>query len=261
MKTYKIRRAVAVYDMHYPLVHEPTWEAILDYLKQNPPDVFIFGGDQLDLQCISHHTKHQPLYRLRRGYRNDIEGFEKDILKPLLAILPKGCEKIWHIGNHEDWERQLIEEQPELEDIVNHVELLSLRQRGWKVIELGHSFKLGKLVTCHGEILSGYGAQAGMYPARKAVDMYGANVLAGHTHAPQMYTRISPVDHSQKLQAWIAPIAGRTNPTYMRNRPNAWVNGFVVADIFPNGQFNLYSINVIDSRCAFGGKVYGRKGV
>lgn len=252
-----LKKIVAVFDMHYPKVHRPTWNAILDYLRQNKVDEFVFGGDQLDLQTISHHTKNQPLYRLRRGYKNDIEGFDADILTPLHKVLPVTCKKVWIKGNHEDWERQLIEEQPELEDAINHVELLHLQENAWKIVELGHSYTVGKLSMCHGEILSGYGAQAGTFPGKKAVEMYGKNILAGHTHSPQMFTRVSPVDHTQKFQGYIAPIAGSKNPEYMRNRPNAWVNGFVIIEMQENGAFNLYMVNVIDGKFVYGGKLYG----
>jgi hypothetical protein len=255
----KIRTAVAIYDLHYPQYHAPTWEAILDFISQNKVDVFIFGGDQLHLDCISHHTKAQPLYRVRRGYRNDIEGFDRDILSTLQRVLPKTCEKVWHIGNHERFEHDLIEEHPELEDAINHVKLLCLNERGWKVIELGHAYRLGKLITIHGEVLSGIGNQAGMYPSKKAVELYAGNVLAGHTHAAQSFTRVSPVEHSDKWQGWISPIAGAVNPSYLRNRPTAWINGFNIIEVFPDGQFNLYPVNVVKGRFSYGGKVYGKK--
>src|SRR5258707_14403904 len=93
-----IKQAVAVYDLHYPQYHKPTVGAIFDYLKTNKPDVFIFGGDQFHFDSISHHTKHTPIFRTRRSYLNDIEGFDERILTPLEKLLPKGCEKIWIIG-------------------------------------------------------------------------------------------------------------------------------------------------------------------
>lgn len=249
---------MAVYDTHYPQVHKPTLNAIFDYLRSNKPDVFIFGGDQFHFDCISHHTKHTPIFRTRRSYLNDIEGFDRHILTPLEALLPKTSEKVWIIGNHEDWEQDLINEQPELEDAIGHVRLLKLIERGWNVIPLGHAYKLGKLNVIHGETLTGIGNQAGMYPSRKAVELYAGNVLAGHTHAPQSFTKVSPVQNTNKWQGHIAPIAGGINPGYLRNRPTAWLNGFVAIDVLPDGQFNLYPIIVVNGRFAFGGKVYGR---
>lgn len=234
-------------------------EAIFDYLEQNPPDVFIFGGDQFHFDSISHHTLGMPLYRTRRAYDNDIEGFRHDILTRLEALLPKNCEKIYLIGNHERFEWDLIERHPELEGTVDHIKLLGLEKRGWTIIPLGHEYKLGKLHVVHGEILTGIGNQAGMYPARKAVELYAGNVLAGHTHAPQTFTKVSPVEHTNKWMGTIAPIAGFVNPSYLRNRPTAWLNGFVLIDSFPDGQYNLYSVIVTNGKFSFAGKVYGAK--
>ena len=255
----KVKIACAIYDTHYPEHHKPTWKAIFHYLRENKPNVFVFGGDQLDLKCISHHTKNQPIYRTRRSYMNDIQGFDRDILAPLERVLGDDCEKIWIIGNHEDWEQDLINEQPELEDAIGHVRLLRLRERGWIIVPLGHAYKLGKLFCVHGEVLTGIGNQAGMYPSRKAVELYAGNVLAGHTHAPQTFTKVSPVEHTNKWQGHISPTAGAVNPDYLRNRPTAWVNGFNRVELLESGQFNYYPLLVINGQFIFNGKVYGGK--
>jgi predicted MPP superfamily phosphohydrolase len=259
MSKKEVSVACAVFDLHYPLVHKPTVECLMEYVEETQPDVFIFGGDQFHFDCISHHTKHTPIFRTRRAYKNDIEGFDRDILSRLEELLPAECKKVWIIGNHEDWEQDLINEQPELEDAIGHVKLLNLDGRGWTVIPLGHAFKLGKLYVVHGEVLSGVGNQAGMYPSRKAVELYAGSVLAGHTHAPQSFTKVSPVEHTNKWQGHISPIAGAVNPEYLRNRPTAWLNGFNRIEVLPSGQFNYYPMIVMNGKLAFGGKVYGGK--
>jgi Calcineurin-like phosphoesterase len=255
----KVKSACAVFDLHYPQYHKPTVKCIFDYLEDNPPDVFVFGGDQFHFDCISHHTKHTPIFRTRRSYMNDLEGFDRHILTPLERVLPDECEKIWIIGNHEDWEQDLINEQPELEGAIGHVRILGLIERGWTIIPLGHAYKLGKLNIIHGETLTGVGNQAGKFPAAKAIELYASNVLAGHTHAAQTFTKVSPVEHTNKWQGHISPIAGAVNPGYLRNRPTAWLNGFNRIEYFENGQFQYYPLLVINGRFAFNGKVYGEK--
>lgn len=254
----QIKRVVAVYDMHYPKIHKPTWEAILDFLSKNKVDEFVFGGDQLDLECISHHTKGLPLYRTRRAYQNDIEGFQRDVLAELDKVLTKSCKRVWIEGNHERFGSDLIEEHPELEGAIDHIRLLQLREHKWNIIPLGHTYRVGKLNICHGETLSGVGNQAGMYPSKKAVEMYAGNVLAGHTHAPQSWTRISPVDQHSKWQGWIAPICGMTNPSYLRNRPTAWLTGMIIIELQSDGNFNLFSVNIPNGHFVYGGKFYGK---
>jgi hypothetical protein len=254
----KIKQAVAIFDIHYPVHHQPTLDAAVEYMQKNPPDIFVFGGDQFHFDCLSHHTKGTPMYRTRRSYMNDIEGFEKNILTPLEAVLPKKVEKVWHEGNHERFPWDFIEEHPELEGAVDHIGLLNLVERGWKVIPLGHASKLGKLTVAHGEILSGQGNQGSAFPAKKAVDVYSGNVLVGHSHSPQSWTKCSPVEQTDKWQGHVAPCACSVNPIYLRNRATSWLNGFCLIDILPNDNFNYYPIIVSAGQFSFGGKVYGK---
>lgn len=254
-----LTRYVCGYDLHYPKYDKPAFNAMLALVEDIKPDGFIFGGDAFDNEEISHHTKNKPLYRERGAFRRNTVGFEENILTPLETVLPKGCEKVYIIGNHERFEYDLIEEQPELEWMVDHVTLLNLEKRGWEIIPLGHAKKIGKLNVIHGEVLTGIGNQAGAFPSKKAVEIYGSNVLAGHTHAPQSFTKVSPVDHKNKHMAHIAPILGNCNPTYLRNRATAWVNGFVVVEVYGKGNFNLYSVIVSEGQCAYGGKLYDAK--
>ncbi len=253
---------VVVHDLHYPLWNKTAWAALHDYLICNRARIrsFGFAGDFFDNGEISHHNAGKPLYRVRGAYMKNREGFDRDILKPVEEALLSDTEK-WAIkGNHERFEDDFIETHPELEGTVSHVEGLRMAERGWEIIPLGHTKVLGNLNVIHGEILTGIGNQAGIYPSKKAMELYASNVLAGHTHAPQSFTKVSPVNHKKKHCAWIAPIMGDTNPAYLRNRPTAWLNGFTIVERHPNEKdFNLYPIIITGGRFCFGGKTYGRK--
>jgi hypothetical protein len=248
---------VSLADCHYPKVHKPTLNAVLEFLDEVKVDGLIFQGDQLDMQNISHHTKGKPGLRSESGYLKDIQGFNKEVLKPIEQRLKKGVEKYWIIGNHEDWEQDLVDEHPEFKGLIDHVANLELKERGYEIIPLGHSIKLGKLNIVHGEILSGVGNQGGAYPAKKAVELYAGNVLAAHSHAPQMFVKISPVEHTHKWAGWINGILGATNPQYLRNRPTAWQTGFSIIEVREDGNFNLYLVIVNNGVFSYGGKTYG----
>jgi len=246
---------VAFYDLHYPKWDKDTFGALTHFLSENKVAGFIFGGDQMDNEEISHHTKNKPYYREKASYVKNEQGFERDILTPLEKLL-KGAKKIFIRGNHDDWEFQFIEENPQFEGLVDRVESLKLRQRGWEIVELGHTYKLGKLNVIHGEWLTGIGNQGGNFPAKKAVELMSGNVLAGHTHSAQSFTKVSPVEHIQKWMAWIAPIGGRVNAGYLKSRPTAWVNGLVIIEVLEDGNFNLFPAIVNKGKFAYGGKVY-----
>jgi predicted MPP superfamily phosphohydrolase len=254
----KVKRAVAVFDIHYPVHHKPTINALFDYLKENPPDILTLGGDQFHFDCISHHTADKPIYRTQRSYINDVEGFEENVLTPLEKLLPKHCEKTYHLGNHERFETDFIEKHPELDGAIDHTQILNLKKRGWKIIPLGHASNLGKLVVAHGDTVGGVGNQMPGQPAKKALELYSSNILIGHTHAPQTFTKISPVEHTNKWQGHVAPCACEVNPNYLRNRGTAWLNGFCVVDVFPNGNFSYYPVIITDGVFSFGGKQYGK---
>lgn len=256
---------VAAYDVHAPEVDKPTLAALLDFLQKNKKNIagFVFGGDQLTNNEISHWTAGKPLHRPPGAFRKNTEWFNENVLKPVEDRLLPDTEKIWIEGNHDNYEYQLVEKQPELQGLVERPILLGLEDRGWSVIPIGHHYKLGKLLIIHGEALSGIGNQASIYHSKKAVENYGSSVLYGHMHSPQSYTRILPHDKRNKWSAWCAPIVGAVNPGYLRNRPTAWLNGFVIIELHKPGatdsNFNVYPITVSDGRFSFAGEVYGKK--
>ena len=255
--SYEPKTYVVAHDLHYPKTNWQTWNAMLDFIVNNNIAGFVFGGDQFDNEEISHHTKGKPIFRERGAYDRNTNGFRVKILDVLDNALD-GKEKVWIIGNHDRFEQDLVEEQPELEGSIERPKLLDIEKRNWKIVPLGHAYKLGKLNVVHGEILTGFGNQGPAYPARKAVDLYGANVLAGHTHAPQSFTKISPVENTQKHMGWIAPCLCDTNPTYLRNRPTAWLNGFTIVELGLGNNFNVYPIIVVNGTFNYGGKIYGK---
>src|SRR3990167_2019739 len=256
----KLNRCVSGYDLHWPKRDKPTVAAFMDFVEVERPKTLILGGDQFDNECISHHNKNKPYYRPRKAYMNDQNSFEKEFLNPLEKMLFKDCEKVWIIGNHDHWEFQLVEENPELEGLIDRVAALRLVERGWKIVPIGDTYRQGKMSWIHGEWLTGIGNQAGIYPAKKLVEILATNAVAGHTHAAQAYTRVSPVSQSQKWMGFISPILGKVNPSYMRNRPCAWVNGFNVTEFHPNGNFNHFPIVCTRGMCMYGGRLYGKKG-
>ena len=249
---------VCGYDLHFPKYDAPTFSGMLELIADVQPAGYIFGGDQFDNAEISHHNAKKPLYKPQGSYKRNEEKFDALILQPLEKYLPRNAERVWITGNHDDWEREFIESHPELEGCVERPTSLRLSSRRWEVIPIGRAKRLGHLNVIHGEVLTGIGNQAGVYPSRKAVDIYGDNVLAGHTHAPQSFAKISPVEQRKKHMGWISPILGCVNPTYLENRPTAWMNGFVVIELYDNGMFNLYPVITFNGKFSYGGKIYGR---
>lgn len=248
---------VWAFDVHSPQIHRPTFNAMLDFLGKNEVRGFGFGGDQNDNEEISHHNKKRLILRSPGSYRRNTKFFDEQVLKPIETRLAPEATTVWIEGNHDDWENQLVEENPELQGTVERTQILNIAGRGWQIVPRGEIYELGKLVVIHGETLTGLGNQGPNYHSKKAVEAYGRSVLYGHIHSPQSFTKIAPYAKSDKFMAWCSPILGATNPSYLRNRPTAWLNGFTVVEVQESGSFNVYPIMVFDGKFRFGGKEYG----
>jgi predicted phosphodiesterase len=253
-KTARATRAIVGADLHFPSSHKPTVATMLDFVRDVHPAIFVFLGDQFDNQCISHHTKGQPGLRSMTTFRSDTDEFARQVLNPLEAALPKSATKVWIKGNHDFWVNDIYAEQPELRGQLDRERDLRLAERGWTIVECGKAWKFGKLTFIHGETLTT------QFHSKKAVETFCRNVVYGHFHSPQSFTKVLPSDESQKWSATCLPILGDLNPSYMRNKPSGWVNGFGVVEFHGSeGSFNLYPVITINGRCAYGGEIYGNK--
>lgn len=245
-------------DIHSPDTDWATFYALQDFIDKTKLRGFIKGGDQLDNGEISHHNRKRIIMRVPGSYRANTKFYKERILDSIDASLDKTVEKVWIEGNHDDWENQLVDEQPELQGTVERRILLDVEARGWEFVPLGKGFRVGKVLAIHGETLTGIGNQAGKYPSATAVDKYAQSVIHGHVHTLQVFTKVLPHDVHQKWAAYSSPVLARRNPGYAKNRPNAVVNGFSVIEVAANKNFNVFPIVVTDGMFRYGGKAYGK---
>lgn len=245
-------------DIHVPATDWQVFDAMVDFITHNDIRGFIFGGDQLDNTEISHHNKKKIIFRERGAYKANTKMFDERVLKVVESKLGKTAIKVWIEGNHDNWESQLIEEQPELEGSIERPLQLGLEARGWNVVPLGKGYKVGKLLAIHGETLTGMGNQAGKYPSATAVDKYAQSVIHGHVHTMQVFTKVLPHDHHEKWAAYSSPVIAKRNPGYARNKPNAVVNGFSIIEVDSDRNFQVWPVVVTGGKFLFSGVRYGR---
>jgi hypothetical protein len=253
----EIKTYVLLYDLHCPVHDKPSVNAVFDYIEQNKQSIdgVILGGDALDCSSVSHHNSSKPGLRPRGQMKRDLDDFDEDILARLENTLRPDAERVYICGNHEAWlQDQLFETNPELEGLISIDSYLRLEQRGWQWIPQGGHHKLGHLYVCHGDTLGG-----GMHCAKKAVDTWGENVVLGHHHVAQMFCKASPVHVKKRFAATVIPCLSTTNPHYARNKANSHVNGFGIAEVRENGDFNLFILIISDGVFSYGGKVYGQR--
>lgn len=242
------QRGVCFFDMHYPDHVKPLWKNLLSFVEDFEPDVFVFGGDNMDMQPITHWVENKSRKIEGRRLKKEYEGFNADVLAPLEAVLPADARRIFHLGNHEDWVEQYIDTHPEVEGFLEVEANLALD--GWETYEYGEASKVGKLYFTHGQYCN-------LHHAAKMVQTYHRNIVYGHLHTYQAATETTPLD-TESHAAVSMPCGCHLNPHYRRHAPNSWLNGFGVFYVYPNGNFQLYPVISVDGTfIAPNGQLYG----
>jgi len=236
----RILRCLGVWDLHYPQHDAVLWHNIFLEIRNFKPDVFVFGGDNMDMTAVNHWLHDKQLVRQLEGKRiqEEFSGFKGQILDPLEDLLGRNCRKLWLDGNHENWIELAIDKNPQGEGYWEIENNLHLQKNGWEVTPYGEYNKVGKLYVTHGEYTN-------IYHARKMVDVFERSVMSGHAHTYQVFTKVTPVGN-EAHSAFSVPCACLLNPGYQMNRPSAWVNGFVEFFVLPNGNFDNYPIVATD---------------
>lgn len=240
-------------DLHHPDHHKPAFNAVKSFIRRNKTRIkgVVLLGDNMDCVNISRHTKGKPRLRTRGGLAKDFAKFDKDILKEIESCIEPGTEKIFFLGNHEDWLEQWLDENPEFEGIVSFDNNLNLTKRGWEVIPQGDHRIIGKAYLVHGDSVG-----SGMYAAKKLVDSFCATAIMGHVHTASMQTKVSQVKTKDKWIGYTLPTLGTVSPKYAKGRPNAFVQGFGVLELWPNGFVNVYIPIILEGKFSFGGELY-----
>lgn len=254
-----VKKIVFVTDTHYGHeiaggkkreLHDPkAIDAVMQFCSDFKPDIFVHGGDALDMGAISHWNKSKR--KSSEGLRvlEDIHKAKGGLIDPLNSVLPD-AQKIFITGNHERFAEDLMEEYPGLEGLIGVDETLRLTETGWKVLPLGAMAKIGKLHFMHGDTLPSSNF------AKAAVERYEKSVRFGHFHTFQAYTKISALDIKDARTGIAVPCLCKTAPAYGRSAPNAWLNGFMVAYLFPDGSYNDTVVVITDSKFHWNGTTY-----
>lgn len=244
-----MKKVVILPDIHYPEHSKKSIKLVLKLIKDLKPDEIIYQGDNLDMGAISHWNKDKKRKVELKRLQKDYNGFIKDVLTPIERAAGKNTKFVWLDGNHSFWAEQYLDKNPELEGMIEPRVCLALKERGYKYIPFNQIYKLGKLNIIHGYYTN-------KYHTAKTLDAFGESVCYGHVHSPQMTTRMKTIDSNEFHAAYSLPCLCELSPDYMKNRPTAWVNGFGVVYVMPDGMFNLYTIIISNNSFVFNNKIY-----
>jgi len=244
-KELVIRRGVALFDLHAPDEDKAALQVAYDFTLDFQPDIFIWGGDQMHMDCISFYNRNRP--KLLEGQRLHKEYlYMQKILDRFERILSSGCKKYFFIGNHEYRVDRFLESNPMLEGSIEVEHCLELDD--YTVVPFNEVLSIGKMNFIHGIYYN-------KYHSFKHLSVYEDNIFYGHVHHHQVFPKTTPLLNLPKHGVSVGCLCN-CNPGYMRNKPNSWEHGFLFWYMFDDGSFNYYHVNVINGRAVINNKLY-----
>lgn len=220
-----IIKVFGLFDSHYPETIRTG--PLLKFLHDYNPDLFILGGDNWSLDCVSHWNKDKfmnwGMDNIISELNKQAEGFAHQI-RMFMAACPK-AKFVYLLGNHEDWLHQFVQSFPQIrtETIKTLLGTVGLQL---EFIPQGCFYQVGKLHFCHGDQIRG-----GQNPAKWAVEKCHANVVFGHFHTRKEWPDHSMVDSEDKRMGIQVPCYTTSAPDYGKGSPNQIQQGFFTASI------------------------------
>ena len=263
-----VKRWLVIPDAHVPFHDRAAWSCVLQAIKMVKPDGFINLGDFTEGESVAHwqwkKKKRPPLdYQLK-----DIDaeiGIVNGFWDDLDAVLDK-CkvkERVYIMGNHDDWWDRMVEENPFLE-FTRHdygsgylfKDAFRLSKRGYHVVPIGDHYQIGKLYFSHGEH-----CRSALLSSRWHCLHGGVNMIYGHFHDVQEYS-ISHLDGNKG--AWcigcLKSFKHEDANQWLIRRSINWSHAFAVVDFWTGGLFTVHTVRIIDGRCSlWGNLIDGRK--
>ncbi len=243
----KITHGIVIFDPHFPFEDKQSYKNVMNYVYDSQPDIFVFGGDIVDLDLISNKSAIRQVEgrRLKHDFDHAVLRLEY-----LNNILPDAT-KIALEGNHDERMERYIDDHPETEGILEVPNMLKLEELGWNWIP---SWRTGQLLTV-GKANILHGNYTSINHARKMVDNYGVNVLYGHTHDVQRYSKVLMGDNST-IMAQSCGFLGRYDMAYMKGNPTNWQQAFLDIYWMPNGHFWHNVVPIFNHQFVVNGKLY-----
>jgi predicted phosphodiesterase len=215
-------------------VEHPSYSLVKKFIKSQKPDFIVKLGDWLDMNYLSSFDRDNLKHLEGRRLVSDFDLGKRD-----LDFLQRNSKEVILLqGNHDERVDRLVSADPRWEGFVEYPKVFDLKERGIKYFPLlKQPFRRGKLNFIHGY-------WAGLYPARKHLDVYLGNVVMGHVHRFQTFSRVVP-NFDTEVQCWTLGCLSDVQPDYLKGQPMGWQHGFAIVYLKNDGSFQLYPINII----------------
>mgnify|MGYP001594106101 CR=1 FL=1 len=231
MTKTKLTKVLALYDSHYPFTIN--LKPFIQFASMYQPDIFLLGGDNWSLDCISHWNdadfKNVGFDNVQIQLQSEARGLQVQ-LDMFRTAMPH-AKFVYILGNHEEWVKQFVAKYPQMNALTVE-SLLQLSKRRIQVIPFGKTYRIGELYFKHGHE---FGTEN---PAKQAVIRSHHSIVIGHHHTFKVWADYSDVVDTERHVGMLVPCYCNRAPDYGRGRPNAWLNGFFYASVKPSGKFS-----------------------
>lgn len=232
-------------DCHVPYEDKAAFALMLEAGRRLKPDTVVLLGDFADFYSVSSHSKNPE--------RASDLAFEVDKVKERLRELKKlGARRHIYIeGNHEDrLSRYLCDRAPELFGSVKLAEVLGLQELGFEFVPYRKAVRVGKLHLTHDV------GNAGPQAHAKASNLYGGNVVIGHTHR-LAYAVQGDAQGDAHVAAMFGWLGDRAQVDYLHAVQAAqWAHGFGVGYLEPeSGVVHVVPVPIVRGRCVVEGQL------
>lgn len=230
-------RTLVLSDIHLGFHDRTAVEAAIKYGRKNKADCIILNGDILDMYQLSRFDK-TP----NKGAIVSEIKLAREFFKILREVFPS-AEIYFKKGNHEErFTKYFAANAKEfygfddflLEKII-HCDKFNIR-----TIEDRQLVSLGKLNIYHGHEIGG----GGVHVAAGLVTKTNANILCGHWHKTQTYTKTRL--NEQPIAGFAVGCLCKLNPYYLPN--NQWNHGFAFVDTATDGTFHVHNKRIINGQ-------------
>mgnify|MGYP001605055309 CR=1 FL=1 len=213
-------------------------------MRDFKPTHLVYLGDALDFDYISKFTEGNIRKLEGKRLKRDYIEFNK-----MLKRHKKLCGRpkvIYFIGNHEYRLEKYLDKCPQgegFQEVEYNIEGVD------EFIPYNKVWKCGKLSYLHG-------VYTNQFHAKKHVENYGRNVIYGHTHQVQVYTKVSQCDREDFHTGKSIGCLSDKNPEYLHNRPNSWTHAFHICEMENDGYFSEHTMVINKGKLIWNGKVY-----
>lgn len=247
-------RVIILPDTHIPWQDTKSLAAVENFMADYKWDEYVHLGDLLDFDMISKFNadllRQLETRRILKDY--DIANDFLDRHQSIVRKNNKEAKFTLLQGNHEDRMERFLDKAPQFAGLLEVETNLRLAERGVKWVRSwtdGDLHRIGKLNFSHG-------LYTNKYHASKMVDSFGVSVVYGHTHDSQSYGKSMRGKNKVIKATSLGFLADENKLKYMRNRPNNWSQAFGIADIRPDGNFNLLVVDIINHQFSVNGRIY-----